>query len=152
MILSYPRLIDHIVNFEKIEDQQLVRDIDKLGRESLGHFAKMDLMMRNLGGVIAWKPSALPRLVGITDELEKQLLKEKTAHDLYSEAREVAKANKNTIKVGGIINKLKGIDISDLNIVYYDRIIGGLERLILDEERHIRVVEDSLATCKTLKE
>ncbi|MFC1954479.1 hypothetical protein ACFLVZ_01485 [Chloroflexota bacterium] len=152
MILSYPRLIDHIVNFEKIEDQQLVRDIDKLGRESLGHFAKMDLMMRNLGGVIAWKPSALPRLVGIPDELEKQLLKEKTAHDLYSEAREVAKANKNTIKVGGIINKLKGIDISDLNIVYYDRIIGGLERLILDEERHIRVVEDSLATCKTLKE
>ena len=49
MILSYPRIIDHIVNFEKIKDEQLVKDIDKLGKDSLRHFTKMDEMIRDLG-------------------------------------------------------------------------------------------------------
>ncbi|MFC2005048.1 hypothetical protein ACFLUY_02365 [Chloroflexota bacterium] len=151
MILNYPRIIDHIINFEKIEDQQLVKDIDKLGKESLGHFTKMDELIRNLGDDMAWLPSTLPRLVGVVYILDQQLEKEKTVLDIYKEARKIAIANKTTAKVGGFFSRLKGIDISEHNIVLFDKLINDLDRLISDEERHIRVVEDSTATCRTLK-
>ncbi|MFC2005604.1 hypothetical protein ACFLVG_01415 [Chloroflexota bacterium] len=151
MILNYPRIIDHMVNYEKINDQQLVKDIDKLGKDSLGHFSKMDLIIQNLGGEMAWLPSTLPRLVGVHDELEKQLKKEEAARDLYKEARQIARKNKITVKVGGFLDRLMGKDISGQNFVSFEQIINDLDRLISDEERHIRVVKDSMATCSALK-
>ena len=150
MILNYPRIIDHIVNFEKIKDDQLVNDIDKLGKDSLGHYGIMDRMIRSLGSEIAWLPNTLPRLVGVDYVLEQQLEKEKAARDLYTEARKIAMANKTTVKVGGIFNIFRGKDMSEEDVVSYEQVIHDLDRLISDETRHIRVVEDSLATHKAL--
>ena len=65
MILNYPRIIDHIVNFEKIEDEQLIKDLNRLGLDSIGHFSKVKGMVENLGSDMAWLTSTLPRLVGV---------------------------------------------------------------------------------------
>ena len=94
--------------------------------------------------------STLPRLVGVDYVLEKQAEKEKTVRDLYAEARKVAVTNKTTVKVGGIFNLFRGKDISEKDIISYEEIVRNLDRLILDETRHIRIVEDSVATHKAL--
>jgi len=150
MILNYPRIIDHIVNFEKIKDEQLIKDIDRLGYDSLGHFSKMDGIIRNLGGEMVWAPSTLPRLVDVVDILERQLEKEKAARDLYKEAKKIAMNSKTTIKVGGFFQRLKGIEVSELNIMPYEQLINDLDRLIFDEERHIKMAQDSIVTFKAL--
>jgi len=150
MILNYPRIIDYIVNIEKIKDEQLITDIDKLGKDSLVHWSIMDGMIRNLGGKMVWLASVLPRLVDVVDILEKQLEKEKAARDLYVEAKKITMANKITVKVGGVFNIFRTKDISEKDIVPCEQIIKDLDRLIWDEERHIRVVEDSVATFKAL--
>lgn len=149
-ILNYPRIIDHIVNFEKIMDEQLIKDINRLGTDSLGHFSKVDGIIRNLGGEMVWLPSTLPRLVGVVDILGRQLEKEKAVCDLYKEAKKIAVNNRATIKVGGFFSRLKGIDISELNITPYEQLINGLDRLILDEERHQKIAKDSIAAFKAL--
>jgi len=150
MILNYPRIIDHIVNFKKIKHDQLTKDIDKLGKESLGHFGIIDGMIRSLGAETVWLPSTLPRLVSVTNVLEKQLENEKTVRDLYTEARKTAMANKTTVEVGGVFNVFRTKDISERDIIPFEQIIRNLDRLILDETRHIRIAEDSIATYKAL--
>lgn len=150
MILNYPRIIDHIVNFEKIKDEQLLKDINRLGYESLGHFSKMDGMIRSLGGEMVWLTSILPRIVDVTDILERQLGKEKAVRDIYKEAGKIAMNNRIAVKVGGFFNRLRGIDISEQNIIPLEQLTNDLDRLISDEERHIRIVEDSIATFKAL--
>ncbi len=57
MILGYPRIIDHITNFEKMKDRQLINDISTLGRESLGHFQKMDNLIVRFGSRTVWQMS-----------------------------------------------------------------------------------------------
>ena len=150
LILNYPRIIDHMVNFEKIKDDQLVKDIDKLGRESLGHFSIIDRMIRSLGAETVWLTSTLPRLVGVDYILGQQLEREKTARDLYTEARKIAIANNVTVKVGGIFNLFRGKDIAEEDVIPFEQIIHNLERLVLDEIRHIKIVENSIATHKVL--
>ena len=144
------RLIHRGINFEKIKDDQLTRDIDKLGRESLGHFGIIDRMIRSLGAETVWLPSTLPRLVGVTSALERQLEKEKTARDLYTEARKIAITNKTTVKVGGVFNLFRTKDISAEDIISFEQVIRNLDKLILDEIRHIKIAEDSIATHKAL--
>ncbi len=150
MILNYPRIIDHIVNFEKITDAQLIGDINKLGTDSLHHFGVTDKIIGNLGSQIVWAPSTLPRLVGVPDMLETQLKNEKAARAFYIEARKIAAVNKVTRKSGGFFSAFTQRNIPEENIVQYDLLIRDIDRLILDEERHIRIVEDSLVTIKSL--
>jgi hypothetical protein len=108
--------------------------------------------VQKLGGQTKWLSSTLPRLVGIVDILEKQLEKEKTARDLFKQARKVAMNNRRTVKAGGFFDRLRGRDISEMNIVPYRQLINHLDGLITDEERHARVLEDAIATFKALKQ
>ncbi len=150
-ILGYPRIIDHMVNFEKITDKQLLDDIEKLGKDSLVHFGILDNIIQSLGAETVWLPSILPRLVDVAGILEQQLEKEKAAQDLYKEARKVAIANKTTVKKGGISSMFqKARNIPESEVIHADQIISKLDRLISDEERHIRVVSDSIATITML--
>jgi len=150
MILNYPRIIDRIVNFEKLKNGKLIKDIDQLGKESLGHFGIIDGMIKSLGAETVWPPSTLPKLVSVTNVLEEQLEKEKTVRDLYTEARKTAMANKATVKDGEVFNVFKTKDISERDIIPFEQIIRNLDRLISDETQHIRIVEDSMATHKAL--
>ena len=36
-ILNYPRIIDRLVNYDDIHDEQLIGDLDRLGKESMKH-------------------------------------------------------------------------------------------------------------------
>ncbi len=150
-ILGYPRIIDHMVNFEKITDKQLLDDIEKLGKDSLVHYGIVDNIIQSLGAKTTWLPSTLPRLVGVVEILEIQYEKEKEARDLYKEARKVAIANKTTFKTGGISSMFQKVrSIPESEVIHADQIISRLDRLILDEGRHMRIVEDSLGTVKSL--
>ena len=149
-ILSYPRIIDNMVNNNKITDKQLLDDIETLGKDSLTHFGIVDNMVQRLGAKTAWSFNTLPRSVDIIDVLESQYEKEKSAHYLYNEARKVANANKTTIKTGGIFNMFRLREIQESEIIPLDFIISRLDRLITDENRHMRIVVDSLATFKSL--
>jgi len=151
MIVSYPRLIDHLTNFEKIKDKQLIQDISNLGKESLGHFQKTTDLITRLGYQTAWRMTVLPRLVGISDELEKQLAKESFARNSYQEAKKVAMNNKTTIRgrefFGRTFRVRSGIGE---DVVTADEIINTIDRLRMDEERHARLVKDSIATISFL--
>ncbi len=151
MILGYPRIIDHITNFEKIKDRQLINDIDLLGRDSLRHFQKMDNLITRFGFQTAWQTPILPRLVGVVDVLEKQLEKENLVRDIYREAKKVAMNNKTTIRgrefFGKTFRVRSGIDE---DVITADEIINTLDRVIMDEERHARIVKDSIATLNML--
>lgn len=150
MILNYPRIIDHLINFEKITDQQLIAEINKLGTDSLHHFGIADKIIRTLGSRISWQPSTLPRLVRVSDMLEAQLKNEKAARDFYIEVRKIAAANKATRKSGGFFKTFTQRNQPEENIIQYGLLIRDIDRLIMDEERHIRIVEDSVATIKAL--
>jgi len=150
MILNYPRIIDHIRNFEKINDEQLLNALEQLGKESLGHFGNIDRMIKDLGGETIWVANTLPRLVGIVDILGEQLAKEKAVRDIYQEAKKIAANNKTTVKSGGFFTRLRVKDMLEKNFVSFENITRDLDRLIWDEERHARIVEDSIATFKSL--
>jgi len=151
MILRYSRIIDHMVNYEKVEDQQLINAIDKLAKDSLRHFTRIDSMMKNLGSNFVWASSILPKLVSIQDELEKQLIREFAVHDLYAEARKIAQENQTIAKTGGLFSGLEGKDLSEPSVIHFNQIIGDLDYLIPEKAGHIEIVMDSLATCKALK-
>ncbi|MFC1900992.1 hypothetical protein ACFLYN_05305 [Chloroflexota bacterium] len=148
MIVNYPRIIDHIRNFEKIEDAQILQDIDSLGRESLGHFNKVDRIVNYLGGTIRWEADMLPRLVGVEDMLGIQLDKEREALATYTQAKEIALNNKKNIKIGGFMDRLLGKDLS--TVIPLSQVVNDLNMLISDEDRHARLAEDIIATHKSL--
>jgi len=62
----------------------------------------------------------------------------------------VTVANKTTVKVGGISYLFRSKNMTGKDIISFEQIIRNLDRVILGEARHIRVVEDSLATHKML--
>ena len=70
---------------------------------------------------------------------------------LYKEARLVATKNKKVVETedffGKLIIMVKGLPEDVINV---DDIITMLDRVIIDEGRHIRLVTDSLATLNML--
>lgn len=154
MILNYPRIIDHITNYEEIKDETLTKDLDKLGRDSLRHFGKIDNLISQMGYQPSWQTTVFPRIIDALEILEEQLEKERLARDLYLEAKGIAMKNKTRAKgrefFDKFTRKMKGELEED--IVSADEIISTLDRLILDEEHHATVVEDSIATLKMFME
>ena len=151
MILNYPRIIEQITSYEEMSDEQLVKDLDKLGRDSLVHFSKMDNMITRLGSEMTWQTHVLPRVVDVLDILKKQLGKEKFALETYKEAKNIALKNQQKVKVRGFFGKLLRIkDTEEGEIITTDEVINTLDRLISDETNHARVVEDSIATLNML--
>jgi len=147
IIFCYPKLIDHITNFEKIKDDQLVHDIEILGRDSLGHYKVMDTLVTRLGYEPAWQTGVLPRLVDILNVMEAQYNKEILARDTYREAKKIVLDNKKKVRTRELFGKIIRVkDGVGEDIITADEIVNTLDRLILDEERHARLVKDSMAT------
>ena len=149
-ILNYPRIADHIRNFEKIEDEQLIKELEQLGKESIGHFVLVEKMVTGLGGQMDWQANMLPRLVGVEDIIRMQWVKEQEACDLYMECRRIAMNNKTVIRAGGFLDRLLGRDIQQQKIVLFEQVVSDFDRLIADEQRHARMAEDIIAAHKVL--
>ena len=151
MLLNYPKIIEYITSYEKISDEQLVKDLDKLGRDSLVHFSKVDNMTSRLGSGAVWQTHVLPRVIDVLDILSKQLEKEKFALETYKEAKNIALRNQKKVKVSEFFGKFLHIkDTEKEEIITADEVINTLDYLITDETNHIRVVEDSIATLNML--
>ena len=79
--------------------------------------------------------------------MENQLIKERLARDTYLEAKHIVLDNKKKIRVREFFGKIIRVrDGIGEDIITADEIVNSLDRLIMDEERHARLVEDSIAT------
>ena len=147
IIFNYPKLIDHITNFEKIKDDPLIHDIEILGKDSLGHYKIMDTLITRLGQQPAWQIGILPTVVDILNVMEAQLTKEIVARDTYRQAKSIVLNNKKKVRVREFFGKIIRVrDGIGEDIITADEILNILDRLIADEERHARLVKDSMAT------
>jgi len=147
IIFGYPKIIDHMANFEKLEDKQLLHDVEILGKDSLGHYKTMDILITRLGYEPVWQAGVLPRIVGVVDVMENQLDKEKFAIATYTEARKIVLNYKKKVRVRNIFGKIIRVrDGIGEDLLTADEIVNSLNILIADEVRHARLVEDSIAT------
>ena len=53
-ILNYPRMMDKLVNYDKINDEMLNSNFNRLGKESMKHFNDDVKLIERLGGEPAW--------------------------------------------------------------------------------------------------
>ena len=50
MILNYPRIIDKLVIVDKINDEQLNKDLEQVGKDSFRHSGAVGKLIGQLGG------------------------------------------------------------------------------------------------------
>ena len=149
MILNYPRCIDRLVNIDNIHDEQLNRDIEYVGKASVQHFGSLSKLIELLGGETKWVLGTIERLVDVGECLTQQLEKEKSAISLYKEAKQLVEKNKVKLKGKGFLDRLLG-GAEEVKAVDAAYIVGICERNRVEEERHIRLVDDSMKTLKAL--
>lgn len=150
-ILNYPRIIDRLVMYDKIEDEQLVADIDRLGRESLKHFNDAVKLIEKLGGEPMWQLGVVERLDDVEKLLAQQLEKEKEVLELYKHAKLVATKSTRKIKAQDFFGRLIRLERElPQDVVEVDEITRLLDRQIIDESNHIKMVKDSIATLDML--
>ena len=150
-IMNYPRMIDQIINYEGIRDEQLVKDLEILGKVSLRHFGEISKLVERLGGEPIWKIDVIARLEDVQELLIEQLAKEKEAASIYEDAKRIVVQNKVEVKTGGFLSKVIRIrEELPQDIVSADDIIRLLDRQIWDERSHVKLVEDSIATLRAL--
>ncbi len=98
-IINYPRIIDKLIAVDKINDEQLNKDLERLGKDSTRHLGSVGQLIVQLGGEPMWQIEVIDRLVDVDNLLDHQLKKEKVALSLCQEAKRVAERNKVKVKV-----------------------------------------------------
>ncbi len=150
-IINYPRLIDKLVNYDNIRDEQLTKDIETLGKDSMRHFGDISNLVERLGGKPVWSMDVIARLEDVEELLVKQLKREKAVLSMFEDAKSMVLANKAKVRVREFFGKVIRVrgGLSE-DIVTVDDVIGVLDREMWDEKKHIRLVEDSIATFRAL--
>lgn len=150
-LLNYPRMIDKLVNYDKITDKQLIKDLEKLGAESLRHFTELSQVVERLGGDPHWRIDTINRLEAIPTLLTHQLRKEKEVLALFIEAKRFVEQYKVKTKVEDFLQRL--IDMGwelPKQIILAKDLMAMLDREIAEERNHIKLVEDAIATLEML--
>jgi rubrerythrin len=132
-----------------IEDPQLNKDIETMGKDSFRHSGLVAQVIDQCKGECAWDIKVVTRLPDILSMLKEQLEREVTAVKVYTEAKRIAERNKTTGKTGGFLNRL--LDKVEAGPVDANEVITTLDRIITDEQRHVRLCEDSIATLTMLE-
>ena len=150
-ILNYPRLIDIIRHYHEFQDEQLCKDLEKLGKDSSRHLGSVGELIVKLGGEPMWEIQVIGRVADVEKVLAQQLEREKLAKSMYQEAKLVAQRNKAKAKVREILGKFIKVKYEEPeDVVDANDVINTFERIITDEGNHIRLVEDSIATLNAL--
>ncbi len=152
-IMNYPRMIDKLVNYDEIHDEQLTRDIQKFSKDSLRHFGELTALVEKLGGQPMWNMEMIARLDDVEELLTRQLGKEREVLSIFEQAKRIVEQNSVKVKAGGLFRRLI-IGLKDEppeRIIYVPEIMSIVEREIMEEKGHVRLVEDSIATIKALK-
>jgi len=149
LIFNYPRVIDKLVNINKIHDERLNSTIEALGKESLRHFTEVDNLIVKLGGETQWRIEVIDGLVDVEEILAMQLKREKWVVSWYTSVKRIAEQNK--VKAGGFLSRLTGSSgILPEGFIDANEIINMMDRLIRDEKRHAMLVKNSIGTLKKL--
>ena len=150
-ILNYPRLIDKLTTVDHINDEQLNKDLEHLGTESYHHHGWIGQLITQLGGKPDWTINVIDRLVDVDRMLVQQLEKEELALSLFQEARRIAERNKVKVQVRDFIGRLIRMeDELPIDVVNVDDVFSTLDRIIIDEQHHIKLVHNSSATLNML--
>lgn len=152
-IMNYPRMIDKLVNYDGINDEKLINDIQRFSKDSLRHFGTLTSLVERLGGKPMWNMEIVARLEDVAELLTQQLEKEKEVLSLFEEMKRFILANKVIIKPPKFFGRfitLRGTWPPE-NVVDVNEIMSIVEYQIMEERGHIKLVEDSVATIKALK-
>ncbi len=148
LILNYPRIIEYLVGYEKINDELFISDLERLGEDSTRHLGWVVDIIKSLGGEPVWQMGITERLFDARKLGTQQLEKEKMAVELYKEVVHVARMNVVKEKVLEFSGKLIKTDRNGLQeeVREASEVIDRLERIEIDEIRHVKTVHDMLAT------
>ncbi len=150
-IMNYPRIIDHLVKIDNIHDEQLIEDLEYLGKDSGRHLGLIMRIITFLGGEPIWEIETIDQLTHLEQFLPNQLEREKSAQSLYQQVKRVIEQNKMKKKVGWLTAKYRyGADGLPPNTIIVSNIINVLDSIIGEENHHIRVVTDLIATLNML--
>lgn len=150
MILSYPRLIDKLVNVEGINDEEVNRHLETLGKESIHHFSGVSKVIELLGGEPVWVLPAVERMVDVTAVIDAQIEKENKALALYKDAIKTCRKYMVQEK-SGFFSKLMGKP-EEKTVIDAHGIVSFCERHIIDEERHAKLANVCVGNCKIIME
>ena len=142
MIFSYPRVIDRLVVDDKTDDEQLIKPLEELVKESIHHFDAVNRWIVKLGGETIWDLKMVSSSADAEELLLMQLEKETLAISWYQATKKIVERNR--VKAGGPLGRLVG-DVSVLpeDFVDANELISLLEQHISDEERHVRIAQAS---------
>ncbi len=141
-IFNYPRLIDQLVNIEPITQESVAKKLELLGKESVQHAHWIMQLIEGLGGEPQLPFEVIDRMTDIPDLLLKQLDKEKLVQSLFQQAKLVAEQN----QVEGILAKMKTVEVRSPDMAKErSSTIHILERLDIDEGRHIKLVQNMIS-------
>jgi bacterioferritin (cytochrome b1) len=144
-ILNYPRMIDKLVNYDKINDEMLINNLERLGSESMKHFNHGITLIEKLGGEPKWQIGTIERLEEVEDLLMKQSGKEKEAISIYRAAILAVHKNKQKAKVKGFFNMLIHANDNLPIKITVSELIEHLNIELAEENNHVKLVEDSIA-------
>ncbi len=147
-IINYPRLIDQIISIEEVPDQQIVDDLERLGKDSTEHLGVAGQLITRLGGEAKWRVNVIGRMVDIDNLIEQQVAWEKAAMPLYIEAKRLAQDN--PVKSSGLMERLRAAFGAEPDPAPRGETIRLLEHLASQERTHLRLVEDILATYRAM--
>jgi len=146
-IINYPRVVDQLVNIETIPQEEVAKKLELLGKESIQHAGWIMQLIENLGGEPQLPITVIPRIADIPSLLLEQLDKEKTAQSLFQQAKQVVKQK----QAKGILAKIKTMGaVSPDSVADRSSIIRILERLEIDEGRHIVLLQNVISELNSL--
>ena len=149
-LFGYPRVIDKLVNIDKIHDKQIVEAIEVVVKESLIHFDDIDKIIGQLGGKTIWHINVVGWLADVEECLLQLLDKENLVISWYQASKQVAERSK--VKAGGLLSKLTAsTDKLSEDFIDVNKLIGILDRHIIEEEGHIRLITDAVNKLRMLK-
>ncbi len=148
LIFNYPRVIDSFIKFDKINDERFLSDVETIGKDSLRHLNWDVDIIESLGGEYDWNINAVERYYDVNERRGQQLEKEKAAAGLYKQAIRLVRENIVKEKVEDISGKLINTGRRGLReeVRKASELVGILERIELEEEKHVRMIQDLLAT------
>ena len=141
-IFNYPRLIDQLINIEPITQERVAKTLELLGKESVQHAGWISQLTEKLEGEPQLPIEVIDRMTDIPSLLLKQLDREKLVQSLFQQAKRVAESN----QVEGIWAKMKTMGaLSPGSGAERSSTIRVLERLAIDEGRHIVLVQNIIS-------
>ncbi len=141
-IFNYPRLIDQLVDIEPTTQESVTKKLELLGEESVQHAHWIMRLIENLGDEPQLPFEVIDRMTDIPSLLLKQLDKEKLVQSLFQQAKLVTEQN----QAKGILAKMKTMEVGARDMVKErSRTLRVLERLEIDEGRHIKLVQNMIS-------